>query len=533
MTDIVQDVFNEISLERDPKMWHNNRQGHEMTRKRINFLAEFEETLFSKAFNLEKNPTMKNDLLAQSFMMKFCKTEDNHQRLKLLNNALIFATDEKSKEILKKREQLIGSKEIRNGKQLTEDNIKLFHPTLRNFSKKIRVKNESGRGRFLIAGEDILPGEQIARELSFATFLDRKFVNTNCDNCTRPVSLYHMLGCPNCSLARYCSEECQKTALASHHKNECLVQDTLYKSGTGAWILAYRIVGSRNLSYWTDLKKKLVSHNEDLGIEEEVYDSEDVMTVFNLVTHDTAAREAPILMKECITALFFLRSLQAKNYFGRDSSDKPRTGTLSADEMFIAMLLHHFMRVVFYNCHELTELQRGSQWSENKIVKIGVAINPSLALINHSCDSNYARVMSGRHVKAFATRTIKAGEEILDVYSGTFAASEADDRSVVHARYNFCCLCPACKNAWPTQTLLAKNVSKAHLMAEQVSDSDVKKVDKSYKLTTSNDWKKKTSSKEAHDSLVNLLVNQELKHPHCLKYQAEVNLESSYILKLT
>ena len=48
MGDIVQEIFNVISLERDPKIWQSYRQDVAMTEKRINFLAEFEQTLFSK-----------------------------------------------------------------------------------------------------------------------------------------------------------------------------------------------------------------------------------------------------------------------------------------------------------------------------------------------------------------------------------------------------------------------------------------------------------------------------------------------------
>ena len=48
MGDLVQQVFNEISLERDPSIWQSSRQDAAMTEKRINFLAEFQETLFSK-----------------------------------------------------------------------------------------------------------------------------------------------------------------------------------------------------------------------------------------------------------------------------------------------------------------------------------------------------------------------------------------------------------------------------------------------------------------------------------------------------
>ena len=48
MGDLVQQVFNEISLERDPAIWQSCRQDAAMTEKRINFLADFQETLFSK-----------------------------------------------------------------------------------------------------------------------------------------------------------------------------------------------------------------------------------------------------------------------------------------------------------------------------------------------------------------------------------------------------------------------------------------------------------------------------------------------------
>ena len=48
MGEIIQETFNDISLERDPKIWQSYRQDERMTEKRMNFLAEFEETLFAK-----------------------------------------------------------------------------------------------------------------------------------------------------------------------------------------------------------------------------------------------------------------------------------------------------------------------------------------------------------------------------------------------------------------------------------------------------------------------------------------------------
>ena len=48
MGDIVQQVFNEISLERNPAMWHSEVDDKKASEKRIRFLAEFDETLFTQ-----------------------------------------------------------------------------------------------------------------------------------------------------------------------------------------------------------------------------------------------------------------------------------------------------------------------------------------------------------------------------------------------------------------------------------------------------------------------------------------------------
>ena len=102
--------------------------------------------------------------------------------------------------------------------------------------------------------------------------------------------------------------------------------------------------------------------------------------VHSLVTHAKGAnRSAPALMKEALTALFFLRLLQLRSYC---SSPSNIPSTLSSEELQTALLLHHFMRVVFYNSHEASALVMNQQ-NGKKVSKIGVAINPSLALINH------------------------------------------------------------------------------------------------------------------------------------------------------
>ena len=56
---------------------------------------------------------------------------------------------------------------------------------------------------------------------------------------------------------------------------------------------------------------------------------------------------------------------------------------------------------------DMHEHNDNKSWAENRIVRIGVSLNPSLALINHSCDPNYARVVRGKQVLGFSTRKIR------------------------------------------------------------------------------------------------------------------------------
>ena len=59
-------------------------------------------------------------------------------------------------------------------------------------------------------------------------------------------------------------------------------------------------------------------------------------------------------MMQCLAAIFLLRCLKAKKYY-EDSSEDPRK--LTETEVFICKLVHHFMRVTYYNTHEVSHLK--------------------------------------------------------------------------------------------------------------------------------------------------------------------------------
>ena len=85
--------------------------------------------------------------------------------------------------------------------------------------------------------------------------------------------------------------------------------------------------------------------------------------------------------------MFLLRCLQFKGYISKESGSPE----LSEDELFFARLLHHFMRCAYFNTHETVIAEENDDDSGDKVKvrRIGRATNPTLALINHSCDPNY------------------------------------------------------------------------------------------------------------------------------------------------
>lgn len=246
----------------------------------------------------------------------------------------------------------------------------------------------------------------------------------------------------------------------------------IFNAQIGGWALAYRAVVSRPLEFYLENRDRFTSHNELMGFssgkekegcnEKPLYESTDVMTFHNLVTHDGAGSKlAPELMMQAMTAIFLLRCLKAKKYYATDADASPTL--LTETELFLARLLHHFMRVTYYNTHEITTTTVHENQEDNqslgmggvspeklRLRRIGRATNPTLALLNHSCDPNYRRVSVGRYTLGFATKNIPKGDEITDTYCPTFAAATKEQRHAGLAKYNFTCNCTACRQGWPT-----------------------------------------------------------------------------------
>merc|ERR1719215_2290612 len=179
----------------------------------------------------------------------------------------------------------------------------------------------------------------------------------------------------------------------------------------------------------------------------EVYDSDDFMTLYNLVSHHDSWNFKEHAYKAYF-ALFFIRCLQKSNYFGEfQSQDR----SLGPEEILIGKILIHLMEVATMNAHEIgqLEVESGKSWLQGLATPVGCALEPTLVLLNHSCTPALARINNGTESYCFASRHIKKGEEITDSYTYAYDVTPKITRSpVFENKYKFTCNCPACQENW-------------------------------------------------------------------------------------
>nr|XP_040567327.1 SET and MYND domain-containing protein 4-like [Lepeophtheirus salmonis]XP_040567333.1 SET and MYND domain-containing protein 4-like [Lepeophtheirus salmonis] len=322
-----------------------------------------------------------------------------------------------------------------------------------NLMNGLQVKYSPTKGRYIVANRDIAPGELIAADEPYVWILDRDEARIYCWNClSKNVA---PLPCPKCVNVLFCSEKCLNEALKEYHSNECDIIDLLYSAQVGGWTLAYKAIIRNPCEFYLSKRDEFQTHDEKMGLNASAtssYDSKDISTFHNLVTHDASKfKKAPELMMQALTAVYLFRLLEKSGYFKEDLND--------STSMFFMKLIHHYMRCVYYNTHEITT-NNENEYGKYTIQRIGRATNPTLALFNHSCDPNYRRVSSGRWTYGFASKPILKGAEIFDTYTQTFASADKETRLKSLEKYNFTCECEPCNKDLPTLEFLPKDINK-------------------------------------------------------------------------
>ena len=137
---------------------------------------------------------------------------------------------------------------------------------------------------------------------------------------------------------------------------------------------------------------------------------------------------------------------------------KENDSSLSEPELHIASLLDRIIATTSFCTTEVCHFEMGGEgeWRGGKVTPvIGRTINPTLALVNHSCYPTAARVCFANQTLLIAQKNMKAGEKITINYSAPFyAAPRPDRKQFLYSGYMFDCDCDACRQDWPLFDLL-------------------------------------------------------------------------------
>ncbi len=109
-------------------------------------------------------------------------------------------------------------------------------------------------------------------------------------------------------------------------------------------------------------------------------------------------------------------------------------------------LLAHFLQCIQFNMHmvegafsnrliapdsETRIWKNASKFCIGEFVEttpLGGSVYPTLANVNHSCDPNLTLISFGKRTVAFATRKIKAGDELHDSYGAVYFHMDKNER---------------------------------------------------------------------------------------------------------
>ncbi|XP_025836273.1 histone-lysine N-methyltransferase ASHR1 [Agrilus planipennis] len=313
---------------------------------------------------------------------------------------------------------------------------------LPNASSKITVDQESSKGRYMIAKEDIRTGDTLVVQAPYASCLLPDFFGSHCHHCFE--KLLSPVGCKDCSSVAFCKPECRDAALNTYHKYECRFLDLII--GSGMSILSHTAL-------------RMVTQ---FGLDKclKIYQNRDKEEVYQLCTN-WEKRSTSDFLQRAVMSAFLLRILQKSGFF-KDGCANEEVMPEEEEYQIGELLLYH-LQMLQFNAHEIYETRQtpDCQLKDVKVVYIGVAIYPTVALFNHDCYPSVLRYFVGKHIVIKASRPINPKEVVSENYGPIFTWKNLEERQKSLAgRYWFQCQCLACTQNWPSIKNGLRNVTK-------------------------------------------------------------------------
>lgn len=174
------------------------------------------------------------------------------------------------------------------------------------------------------------------------------------------------------------------------------------------------------------------------------------VSLYSLLSHSEA--RAPAELFQYTLLAVWLTDILYQTAFARGS------GGSSPDDSEKAMIggvVLRFLQIVACNGVEVTELRVGDTLHRSHPVSIGLALYPTVSLLNHSCDPVLELIFYGDRCVVRAVQNTRAGRELfIDYGQVNYVVGKAERRAALSRQYHFDCQCVACSLDWALKSQL-------------------------------------------------------------------------------
>ncbi|XP_062863004.1 histone-lysine N-methyltransferase SMYD3 [Trichomycterus rosablanca] len=287
-------------------------------------------------------------------------------------------------------------------------------------SRKFQRFISEKKGNGLRSTREIRAGELIYSAAPFSFCVSKPFIQSTCHSCLTRGD--RMMRCSQCKMAHYCSTKCQKEAW-TQHRDECRCLTLIRpKIPTDSVRLTARII-------FRLLKSPTADADE----------------LYSITEHQSHLEQMSGEMRSglvdlCSMLRIFLDSV--------DVSELPA----GLDPLGV------LARVVC-NCFSI---------SDGELQDVGVALYPSLSLLNHDCRPNCVMMFVGTKLQLRAVRDTHTAEELCISYTDVLAP-RAERHAHLTQQYHFLCQCHRCNDEQSDRTLLEGEESDWMKLSDSLS----------------------------------------------------------------
>ena len=253
-------------------------------------------------------------------------------------------------------------------------------------------------------------------------------------------------------LFRYCSEECRKQSWETYHNVECRYLDLLLQSCIGAMAhLTVKLLAVTGLARVLKCRRNPKSLSEalcqSLSINSSGVYIGGYVSLYSLLSH-SESRSPAELFQYTLLAVWLTDLLYRTAFAVCGSSD-------DSERAMVGGVVLRFLQIVTCNGVEVTELQLTDTLHRSHPVSVGLALYPTVSLLNHACDPVLELVFYGDRCVVRAVQNARAGRELLIDYGQVYyLAGRAERRAALRHQYHFDCQCVACSLDWPLKAHL-------------------------------------------------------------------------------